>query len=330
MKRQLLILLLFAAIVTGCAPAKPAIPISQPEALPAWYLTPPAADAQWLYGAGLGKDRDEAVQNALDNLLGQLSISVESSLEINTQVSTHGYRQESRRQIRSEVAKIRIGNYQIAEAKELGYRRFAVLVQSDRKGFARSLLSDVQTRFASIDAALKSQEGASALIRYGAYKAARQEAEAAFAPLMVLKSVDSGFDATPYLEKSRALHAEAEQLRQSLSFQIHAEGYGQKMAEPIKAALAKERFTLTQKSDSALRLWVRAEVVRSRVSGIEIADIVLLIETQDAQGRAVGNSRHAFKSGAARGLDNAVESAAGQLQRQIAQEGIAAVLGLDL
>lgn len=336
MKRLFVALPLFAALIAGCAQPKAEIKPEKPKPLPAWYLTPPAGDAQWLYGAGSGKTRDEAVQEALDNLLAQLSVTVESSLQIHTQVSqgaTAAYTQSGSRQIRSEVAKIRVPGYQVAAAETLGYNRFAALVKSDRKTFAEGLQSDIDDRFARIDAALQARQNASALHRYGALKTASAQADETRTSLAVLQTLQPGFDAQSYQSRINALHAQKEQLRQNLSFTIQSDGHGAQMAGPIKTGLSAEGFALRPAAENraeALTLQINAEVIRSKASGIEIADTVLTLETRDFQGQTVASARRVYKTGAAQGTQIAVENAAKALQRQIAQEGIAAVLGLDL
>ncbi|MGE4295795.1 MAG: LPP20 family lipoprotein [Campylobacterales bacterium] len=335
MRRVLLCALAAVAALTliSCAQPKPKIEIQKPKPLPAWYLTPPAHDAQWLYGVSLGGSMEEATREALDNLLAQLSVSVESSLEINTQArqgDVSDYTQETRRTIRSEVAKIRIGNYQVAEAEQIKYNQFAVMVRSDRNGFAQSLIDELDVRFAQIADRMKTLASGHIAERYAFLKQASAQAEGSLPTVAIVKGIKPGFDDKGYLEKTRQIGEAFASVRQNLRFRLNAQdGPSAKMGQPLQAALAKEGFALGGGA-GALEISVRTESKRFEASGLEIADFLVLIEVREPSGLAVGGNRHTFKTAASRGMETALESAASQLDRKIQSEGIAAVLGLTL
>lgn len=324
-----ILFLALSLLLISCAAPKPKIVAQPAKPLPSWYLTPPAGSSVYLYGIGSGRDIQEATKEALDNMLAQLSVSIESSLEVTTKASTSSYSQDTKRNIKSEVAKVKINNYQVEKSEQIKYNQFVVLVKSDREEFARGLTSDLDSFFADYDARKNTFAKSSIVSRYNFHKDSSDQAEAHKATVAIAKGVDSSVDEKPKLAKIQAIQNDFERTKQSLSFAVLASGNANKMAEPIKAALAKEKFAVGA-NGALLEVSVKVSVDYINASGMRIANVVTVFETKEKGGAGVGSSRHQFKTNGANGESVAVENTASQLALKIKEDGIFSVLGLKI
>lgn len=331
MQRVIKSILLVAVtlLLTSCVASKPKIVAQPAKPLPSWYLTPPSGSSVYLYGVGSGRTMEEATKEALDNLLAQLSVTVESSLEITTRASTTSYSQDTKRNIKTEVAKVKITNYQVENSEQIKYNQFVVLVKVERDEFAKSLIRDVDSFFADYDSRKNTFAQSSIVSRYNFLKESSNKAESHKTTVAIAKGVDSGVDDKAKLAKIQSIQNDFVKARESISFKVLARGNAAKMAEPIKAALNKERFSL-DKPNSPLTIEIKVSVDYMNASGMKIANVVTTFETKDQRGVSVGSNRHQFKTGGANGENVAVQNTATQLSLKIDEEGIFKVLGLEL
>lgn len=317
-------------MLVSCA-SKPKIVAQPAKPLPSWYLTPPANDGSYLYGVGSGSSMEEATKEALDNMLAQLSVAIESSLEITTKVgegASVGYSQDTKRNIKSEVAKVKISNYQVVSSEQIRYNQFVVLIKSDRREFARGLKSELDSFFADYESRKKTFANSQMVSKYNFHKDSSRDAESHKTTIAIAKGVDNTTDDKAYLAKALAVQNDFEKIKQTISFGINASGNASKLAEPIKSALVKEKFAIS--TNAVLVISVKVDVQTITAAGMKIANVVTVFETRERGGASVGNSRHQFKTNGSNGEAVAVENAASQLALKIQEEGISTVLGLEL
>ena len=102
--------LILVFILGGCGATKePKIVIKQE--LPGWYQNPPLSNSATLYAIGEGKNKEEAIANALNYMASTLSISISSSYNAKTTVregSVSSHEGVYKSDISSDVKKIRI------------------------------------------------------------------------------------------------------------------------------------------------------------------------------------------------------------------------------
>jgi len=207
--------LLITSLLLGCS-AKREI-TSQPTAsLPDWYTSPPVNDAQWLNGVGSGSTVQEATQVALSDLLAKLSVRVESRFSSEMSYNSYGFQETTTSQIRSDVARVRISNYEVVTSKQVRFDQYVVLVRSDRKGFIRSLADEISAGFRTIDHKLNEAQKDNPLKRYRTAQQLVKDAEALMPSIWLISGITNAFNAEGYRKYVLSLHSQQESLRRNL------------------------------------------------------------------------------------------------------------------
>ena len=321
-------LLLALYLLSGCAQPAKEIALIEPAPMPQWALTPPPNDAQWLYGSGTGRTTQEATRAALADLASRVSVTIASSLQTQTTLHEAGstrYQKTSTHQIRSEVALLSFRHHEVHAATQLGADHFVVLVRSDRHLFVRTLKAEIQTLFADL---MREERDTNPIERYRLLQARHTQARQSQEKLWVLSGLDLDFDATPYEQKITHLHDRQNEARQAITFTLSAnDPYSAKMAEAIEAGLGRAGFVVYPPQEASLEIRLQTELHPSNTSGLKIADITLHLQTHKPAKGAIATASHHFKTGAARGQAVALQMAANDLNTQIQNDGIFAVLG---
>ncbi|CAG8999083.1 MAG: hypothetical protein CENE_01047 [Candidatus Celerinatantimonas neptuna] len=107
--------------------------------LPKWWTHTPADSAQWLYGIGEGSSLDEAKQQALASIAGQLETRLSAKLSVRTQETNAAFDQYADRNIRTTVADVNFSHFQIIE-KDIDEhkQRVRVLVKLNKPALANA------------------------------------------------------------------------------------------------------------------------------------------------------------------------------------------------
>ena len=154
----------------GCGSAKRVV--VEEKVLPAWYEHPPRSTSSELYAVGEEKSKREAIDSALALLASTLSVSIASDFSAKTVVKEGRINSSDATYVnktQSEVKKIRITNYQLLNAAQLGYKRVAVLIKVDKKMLFRGLKNELDEQFAVIASRQKNIQKQNALKQLGFY-----------------------------------------------------------------------------------------------------------------------------------------------------------------
>lgn len=329
--RFLLGLICFVLLVAGCS-SKPSITLQEEKPLPEWYLNPPSNTATSLSGVGSGSSQEEATKVALNDLLARLGVSIESNFDSKTKVSNFGYSSSTTNTIRSEVAKIRISNYETVATEQIRFNQYVVRVQSDREQFANSLVSELDQKLNAIQQRITNAKNDHALKRYQVAKEAAAEANALMPSLLILNGMEVGFNPAAYFKTLQGLSSQSEQARQSLLFIVKGDAQSQQMLEPIKNALTMQGFLVANQGrhTGVLLITLKTNSHYSTTSGIQIANVETSIHVTDHQNKVVGSNHVALSGHATRGTALAVANAVQKMGKLIEDQGIASVLGLLL
>jgi hypothetical protein len=154
--KNLLTFLAITLFFNGCGADKEPI-AAAPKSLPSWYTNPPQSNSQYLYEVAEGRDKKEAIANALDLMVSTLSTTIESEYTSHTTArsgSIESYQQDVDSTVRTEVKAIRISNYSVVESTRQGFRHHIVLIKSDKKLLFESLRRELDEKITL----LRSQE----------------------------------------------------------------------------------------------------------------------------------------------------------------------------
>lgn len=331
MIRFLPALLLVSLWLAGCGQPQTAPP---PPATPPWYLDPPANDSLHLYGAADGPTMKEAVNNALEDLLSRLSVSVASTFHSQTDVRTGEqatYRRVSTKSVTTRVEEIRLHDYQVLQSAQPRYDRFLVLVQIEKRALAQSLAKEVEDQLSLLERREEEGKAHHLLYHYFALKKGEEESRELLPRLLVLQAMGMGFDDRPYLERIDAFRSKREALRRSLAFHLETSGEGTLAAPAVRSALAKEAFTvIPHKPQTENQLVLRLELGRqtSRAYGFFIADLTLTLTVLTKEEEAISTQRLHLLGHSTLGEKAALEKGLEKIGSWVEENGVDLLLGL--
>jgi len=141
---KVVFLFLFLVLFVGCGGAAPKVNKAQnglKKQTPSWVngVLPNDTD-RYMYGVGIGSNRQDAIQMALNDMVAKLGTTIESTYESDEVVLNNTYKTSSvKNRIKAEISKIKINNYKVIKSHRISYRELAVMVESDKVKFVNGL-----------------------------------------------------------------------------------------------------------------------------------------------------------------------------------------------
>ncbi|SFV57575.1 hypothetical protein MNB_SM-6-1126 [hydrothermal vent metagenome] len=319
-------------LLTGCGASKQMVVVA-PKATPAWYTNPPLSNERELYAIGDGKEKQEAISNALTQLLSTLSVSISSKYSAKSVVREGTYHSSSDatyiNETQSEVKKIRVTNYELLQAKKLGFKHYAVLVKVDKEKFFDSLKKDLTQQFALIAAEEKNIKAKNALQQLSFYKHSLAHLSDMQNRLAVMSVLKPDFDEHPFLKKYEYLKKRYNVLLHSISFWVDAK---YKAFIPVIAkGLTQEQFIVAKtRSKNHFSVYIYANIERAEAYGIMLARANITIKTKDAVGNEIATNSINLTGRSSQSYAIAKQDLVKRLNRLVEREGIAKVLNLDI
>ena len=331
---NLLGLIIIALLASACSNTKPAALLATSKALPGWYLNPPQNSAGYLYGIAEGKNLNEAREKALESMVSQLGLSISSSYRSALNVKQQ-YREYFTKEVsyilKTEVAKIRISNYEVLQSRRLAYNRFIVLVRSDKKLFSQGLIKELNIRIGKIQADRSIFFTSDVLRRHRFYDQATKQLNEMFSTLLILNTLDSSFNDTLYLETISKINTEFQALKEEMTFSFISDADSEGFKEELQAALTKQEMHVVdqhKENKNHITIVLHCTTDYARSHGFDIARSMLLIEVKDHRSKVIGANRIKLTGQATQGKAVALNNATKKLQKLIQEEELEQLLGI--
>lgn len=332
-KNFIFIVLPLLFFLFGCGSSK-TIELPQSRTLPSWYTTPPKTDKTTLYSSGEGKNRDEAIADALNMMASTLSVSIASqfnSKEVVREGSQNSYQSNVTNEIQSDVKKIRISQYELLNAEELGFRKYIVLIKSDKKKLFESLKTELNQKFELIDKELEIMHGQNVIKQLSTYKKATSTISDVPNTLIVMNVLDSSFDAGDYLKRVKTINSTYLKLLSTISFSIVARDESKNLISPISHGLGVKKLQIKNSTDDKhVVIFVKSDIQKALAYGFILARSAIEISVKDYRGTVIGSNKLNISGQSIQSYEAAKEGVAVKLNEMIKKEGIGKVLGLDL
>jgi hypothetical protein len=318
----------------GCGEKKRSV-VAPQKALPSWYKSPPLSNEEELYALGEGQNREDAIANALNMMASTLSVSLSSDFRAKTVV------QEGRNNsvdalyendVKSSVKELRISNYEILDAQSLGFKKYAVLLKSNKKQLFTSMLQETNQEFSLLDEKEKNLEGANGIKKLVFYKEAKNSLVNLPNRLIVMSVLESSFDGTMYMQKLQAYDGAYESLLKGLTFLVTTSKNANNLQRVIEKGLSKEKINIATDGEENMHFHVHidANIQEANSYGFSLARSEINIVTKDSDGTAVGANRLSIIGQSSQGYEVAKQNLAIKLDELVKKEGIARVLGLSI
>ena len=332
MGRYFFIIVITLLFFVGCS-TKEEVPLMQKKALPSWYTNPPLTTQTKLYALGEGESKEVAITNALSMMASTLSVSIESTFNAKKFVEEgvrNSHQLTTQSEIQSDVKKIRISNYEVLEAQELGFRKHIVLIASEKKRLFESLKSELEQKFALADAQIGSLHLHHALDQLDIYKKVLHELEDVPDTLVVMNVLQSSFHGESFIQKIQKLKNSHAALLASISFEIETDENSKNLQAPIREALGAKKVQIDNSSAKThFKIIIRSDIQRASSYGFTLARSAIEISVKESKNSIIAGNKLNITGQSTQGYEIAKQSVAVKFGEMIQKEGIGKILGLE-
>ncbi len=242
------------ALFTGCGSSsddvKPTV-ITHSNALPSWYTEVEENDKRYLYGIGMGDTRKEAINNALNDAVSTLNVSVSSNYRQQTNSSTHNgiedYDKKSQESVEIVTDKLTLNNYELIKQQHLKNGSDIVKIQINKYELFTSLQTELDNSYKLLDINLqnKSNELEKILI----YRKAMGKIKLSMKTLGIMHSLNPAFDAEPYKRQYKEVIATHNKLVENKLFSLKINDPYGAYTSPIRKGLMQDGVKITHGDD---------------------------------------------------------------------------------
>ena len=253
MKKLFLFLLpaLLLTMFTGCngssEEVKPTV-VTNSNALPSWYTQTHENDNSYIYGLGMGDNRKESLNNALNDAVSTLNVSVSSTYTQETNSATsngiENYDKKSQESIEIVTDKLSLNNYEVVEQEQLGNGSHIVMVRINKYQLFTSLLAKLENSYKLLDINLqnKSDELEVILIYRKALGMIRQKMKT----LGIMQTLNPAFDDEEYKKQYKDVMSAHNKLIENKRFKLNINDPYDVYTKHIRKGLLKDGVKLTQ------------------------------------------------------------------------------------
>jgi len=319
-------------ILIGCGSSQQ-LDIAQPT-LPSWYTHPPHSDTTTLYALGDGKTKQEALTNALNNLIATLSVSLSSEYNAKTIVKEGSHSATItdatyENEVHAQVKKIRISNYEVLEAKKLGFKHYATLVKVEKKALFQGLQSEIDQKFTFFNGSVKGSNDDNVLKQLHKYEQFIQEFDTIKNTLSVMSVLNPHFHQKIYIDRMLQIEKTKQSLLQKISFSIIARGEAKKLQPSLAKGLSDAHYIVKQRKDKYhFTIVLSSKTAYAHSYGFYLARSVLTLVTKNIQGSVIGSNTLHITGQSSQSKAIAQQDVAKKLTQLIEKEGIEKVLGI--
>jgi len=322
----------FTLIMSNCGSEK-RVEVAQKK-IPTWYLNPLQSTPYTLYAVGEGKSKKEAVDSALSFLASTLSVSISSSFNAKTVIKEGSVNSSDAtyiNQTQSDVKKIRITNYELLNAEQLGFKKYAVLIKADKKALFDGLKNDIDQRLEIIFEEEKSIQKENGLKQCSFYKKSLNAVADIPNTLSIMKVLNTTFDSSVYLKKLAKLQQSYTATKEQITFSIIAQENAKRFSNSVAKGVTNEGFKIEVKEDRYhFRVFITAKINRASAYGFDIARSDISFVTKDYKNRAIATNVVHIDGQSSQGYEIAQQDTVKKLNLMVEHKGIAQLLKLNI
>ncbi|MDD5373631.1 MAG: LPP20 family lipoprotein [Sulfurimonas sp.] len=330
---SVIILIIGLLFLSGCL-SKKEVDLTQKKVLPSWYANPPQTTPATLYATGEGEDRDDAVANALSMMASTLSVSIASQFSSKKVVKEgleNSISSTVSNEVQSDVKKIRISHYEILNSWELGFKKYIVLIKSDKQKLFESMKNELEQKFAFIESEIKQSQKYNALEQLNSYKKAKADTNDVPNILTVMNVLNGTFDAREYIGKMEMIESRYGTLLASITVSIECDAESKNLEAPIREGLGLKKVQIKNGSgEKHFYITVSSNIQKASSYGFALARSAIEITVKDYKNSVIGSKKLNITGQSTQGYEIAKESVAVKFGEMIKKEGVGKVLGLDL
>ncbi len=330
--KSFLLLTSTAIFFSACGGGSSAAPVAKPtpKVVPKWINSIlPSDNEKYMYGMSVESDRKSAIDAALRDMVAKLGTTIESSYQSNEEVQGAYSKSVIKNQIKSDVSKIKINNYEVVKSHKVSYREFAVMIKTDKQKLVKGLKENLETQKKNIDQKYLSLKGMDALTRYNSKKELADEASKLLSVIFIISDLDKSFDKQKNLNfvstKQKQFIAESK----SLKFYVSGNKKSTKFVNSIKNYLAQNGYNVSSSKKNAVHIKVDASDNISRTSSVYIAVVTIDVSVFDKK-QSIGGKSIIIKKRYNGSDASLYKNASITMEQDIKKQGINEVIGINL
>jgi len=288
--------LTLAVLFAGCS-HKPKPLNQKPVSLPSWFLNPPSSSGRYMYATAIGRDKKNAINNALSSIISTLGIRIKSSYS--SKIKEHNYYTDTKitNNVETKTSSVNINNFILIKATQTSYEHIAVLVRVDKTKFVNGLISHLNYQKKNIDMRYNALNKENVLERYntlvGLIKSVKQMQRTLSIVNELSRYATVKFDRLSYLTDIVRVKQRYISQKSSLNFFVTASrpAYG----EVLKNFIASKGFNVSDsKTKDSISIKISLSYTLYNNSYMNIAVVRVLIKAYE-NSLHVGGRSYTFK-----------------------------------
>jgi len=327
--RTIVAALFFVLVLNGCFSGKK--PVTQTKEFPSWYSDSQTNSSNALYAVAEGENKRIAINNALNEILATLSVSISSDFTSKTEVSKgdrKSYQVTSSNTIQSRVKEIKINNYQVINEKDFGFERYLVEVKVQKKKLFLGLQQELDSTFIGMQKRAKSSN---AIEQLAVYQKDKNSIENIKNILSVMHALETGFNDTYYREEIVKIHNRYTKLLSQVSFSLYPNKDAKNLQASFFKGLSDAKYHIRDaEGRKHFTIYIESTTNKAESYGFSIARTAISVQVKDYKGTVIGSNKFNLIGQSTQGYAIAKENVAMKLNTMIQRQGIAEVIGLNL
>ena len=329
---SLLLSLSIVLLFSACSSKEEPLTVA-PKTLPSWYTSPLQNNHNFLYEVAEGHDKKEAIANALDMMAASLSTTVSSNYKSTTTTDSgvnESYQHNVEQKVELTVEEIRISNFSVVESVQQSFRRYLVLIKSDKSILFSSLKNELDERAHALKEQEENVQNKNVLEQLQFYNQAKEAYSTLQQTLNVMHVLNTNFDAKPYVVQAQHYTNNYNNLRANVTFSFQSNQDAKQLLSVLSSGLNKEGMHIQNRNDIYhLSIEVNANVEEAQSMDFDLARTAITISVQDQTGTTLGSNKLNITGQSTQGYNIARENVAIKLKRLVEAEGIQSILGIQ-
>lgn len=321
---QLCISFFLVALFSSCSSSKPQPP--KKVQIPSWVKLQPNDTQEYTYGVGIGKNRGEALQLALSDVVSKLGIKVESSFTHKEIVDGYYSRSVSTSDIKSDIAKIRVTNYSVENTLRISYREYALLLKVDNKKFFSSLKADIERTKEDIISKLEKSNSKDPISRYNIKKELGYECDKLLSNVLVAYELNNSFDKNKYFNFVSNVKDEFYSEAKSLRFFVYGDKNSKNFVKVIQEQLIENGFNVVNINNKNI-INIKLNSVDNINNKEKVITIKIGIKVTSGL-KTIGSKFFVLKERFKSSKDRVYDTASIHFEQDIKKDGIDKILGI--
>lgn len=284
MKLRYLLGFLLLLVMSGCMSSpKPKLV----EVYPAWFNQPSSDSSVYDYAVADGKNRDDAIANALNQIASKISVSVKSKFQSNTVVDNNSYNKSSQMDVYNKVEKIHFNNYSILHEKRL-QSGYLISLKVNKIELAKSLKNKIDSRFANISNNLN-MKYKNSVLKLRTYTKILHSLKALNKKIYILSSVNKRISIKKYLIKQSRIRDIILKFHDSVTF--HIQGPDNKYKKVLYNLITQKGYKIN-KYNALIRLKISITKKMIHVLSYKVIKGIIVLQVIDKNdGSVLGEKR---------------------------------------